>query len=126
MPALGHDGLLTLARRAHAAAADADAQRLADDLGALVRALGDHLRRELPELTPLPPAEVRILRRGQARVAGTARALLDQARSSCAEPPDRCTTRAEELLALLTLQARDERLALDRTGARIRPDGRWR
>lgn len=59
MPA-DQDGLMTLARKVHA---DADAERLAHDLGTLAHALASHLDRELPHLARLPPAEVRVLRR---------------------------------------------------------------
>ena len=112
MGSLDHDGLLTLARKAHAAAGDADTTRLAEDLGTFVHALAHHLDHELPTLRRLPPAEARLVRRGQARVSAAARALLDDAEGNCAGPGRRCTARAEELVALLTLQARDERLAL--------------
>lgn len=111
-PALDHDALLTLARKAHAAAGDADLERLADDLGLFVLALAAHLDREMPLLTHIPPAEARLLRRGQARVSAATRSLLHEATTSCSEPPDQCAALAEDLLALLTLQARDERMAL--------------
>lgn len=125
MSAVDHDRLLTLARKAHADATDADVERLEEDLGTLVHALAGHLGRELPRLTRLPPAEARVLRRGQARVAASARALLGEAAAGCGEPPGRCVAWTEELLALLWLQARDERLALHGHGAGDRPDRRW-
>lgn len=112
MGSLDHDGLLTLARRAHAAAGDADTGRLAEELGAFVHALAHHLDREVPTLTRLAPADARLVRRGQARVLAAARALLSDAEGSCAGPGGRCAARAEELLALLTLQALDERVSL--------------
>lgn len=112
MGSLDHDGLLTLARRAHAAALDADTTRLAEDLGTFVHALVHHLDHELPALNRLPPADARLVRRGQARVSATARALLHDAAGGCTGRGDLCTARAEELVALLILQARDERLIL--------------
>lgn len=116
MPALNHDGLLTLARKVYATASDADAARLRDDLGAFVHALSAHLEHEIPMLSCLPPAEARLLRRGQARVSAAARTLLSEAADSCVDRRSRCTAHTEELLALLTLQTRDERLALHRKG----------
>ena len=117
MGSLDHDGLLTLARKAHAAAGNADTTRLAEDLGTFVHALAHHLDHELPTLSRLPPAEARLVRRGQARVSAAARALLHDAEGGCTGRRRRCTARAEELLALLTLQARDERLALHGAGS---------
>ena len=124
MASLDHDGLLTLARKAHAAAGDADATRLAEDLGTFVHALAHHLDHELPTLSRLAPAEARLVRRGQARVSAAARALLHDAEGGCAGPGRRCTARAEELLALLTLQARDERLILHGAASGASPR-RW-
>lgn len=112
MGSLDHDGLLTLARKAHAAAGDADTTRLTENLGIFVHALVHHLEDELPTLVRLPPAEARLVRRGQTRVSTAARALLRDAAGGCAGPGRRCAARAEELLALLTVQSRDERLAL--------------
>jgi len=76
MGSFDHDGLLTLARKAHAAAGDADTARLTEDLGAFVHAVAHHLESELPALTSLPPADVRLLRRGQARLSAAARRHL--------------------------------------------------
>jgi hypothetical protein len=112
MGSLDHNGLLTLARKAHATAGDADTARLTEDLGAFVHALAHHLDREVPTLTRLRPADARLVRRGQARVSAAARALLRDAEGGCAGPGRRCAARAEELLALLTIQALDERVAL--------------
>lgn len=112
MAYLDHDSLLALARKAHAAASDADPVRLTEDLDVLVHALVHHLLRERVALTRLPPPDARLVRRGQARIVAAARAILQEAQRGCAGPVGRCTARAEELLALLTLQVRDERLAL--------------
>ena len=112
MGSLGHDGLLSLARKAYVAAGDADTVRRAEDLGTFVHALGHHLDHETPTLSRLPPAEARLVRRGQARVSVVARALLHDAEGGCTGRGRQCAARAEELLALLTLQASDERLVL--------------
>ena len=124
MRSLDHDGLLTLARKAHAAAGDADTARLTENIGAFVHALVHHLEDELPTLVRLAPAEARLVRRGQARVSTAARALLRDAAGGCAGPEHRCAARAEELLALLTLQALDERLALHGVGSTT-PNRSW-
>ncbi len=101
-----------LARKAYAAAGDADTSRLAEDLGTFVHVLAHHLGHELPTLGRLRPAEARLVRRGQARLSAAARALLHDAVGGCSGRGGRCTARAEELLALLSLQVRDERLIL--------------
>ena len=112
MGSLDHDGLLMLARKTYAAAGDADTSHLAEDLGIFVHALAHHLDHELPALNRLRPAEARLVRRGQARVSAAAQALLHDAVGGCSGRGGRCTARAEELLALLSLQVRDERLIL--------------
>ena len=112
MGSLDHEGLLTLARKVHGAASDADAARVTEDLGTFVHALARHLEREVPTLTSLPPAEARLVRRGQARVSAAAGALLRDAEDGCAGTGYRCGARAEELLAFLTLQTLDERATL--------------
>lgn len=120
-----HEALLTLARRAHAAAADADTGQLAERLGTFVHALSGHLGRELAQFERLAPADARLLRRGQARVAAVARTLLSDAEAGCAGPPDRCLARAEELLACLALQTRDERRALHGPAGRVGREAGW-
>lgn len=79
MGSLDHDGLLTLARKAYAAAGDADTARLTESLCAFVHTLAHHLDHEIPSFTRLPPAEAR--------------------------------------LALLSIQARDERLVFHRAAS---------
>lgn len=124
MRSLDHDALLTLARKAHAAARDADTTRLVEDLGTFVHALAHHLDHELPALNRLPPAEARLLRHGQARVSAAARVLLRDAADGCTGRGGQCTAPVEQLLALLTLQARDERLILHGSGSEALPR-RW-
>lgn len=106
--ALGHEGLLTLARKVHAAADDGDPARMDRALHDLEHFLGAHLERERPALARIVPADARLLRRGQERLSGCARALAADAAARCPDAPQRCTARAEELVALLALQARDE------------------
>lgn len=120
---LDHGELLTLARRAHAAAADADPKRLAGDLATLAHALSGHLSREVPLLARLAPAEARLLRRGQARVSAAARGLLEEAMSNCGEHRGRCADRAEELVALFVLQTQDERRAFHGSCAPRKEEG---
>ncbi len=117
MGPLDHDGLLTLARKAHAAAGDADAARLTESLCVFVHTLAHHLDHEIPSLMRLPPAEARLVRRGQARVSAAARVLLRDAESGCADSGRRCAARTEALLALLAIQARDERLVFHRVAS---------
>lgn len=117
MPAPGHDGLLTLANKVHAAAQDADAERLQAATRRFADVLAAHLRDEAPELARLAPADARILRRGQARLVATAEAVLEQACERCARAGGRCSARTEELLALVAIQIRDEHRALRRRAA---------
>jgi hypothetical protein len=124
MGSFDHDGLLTLARKAHAAAGDADTTRLTEHLSAFVHALAHHVDHEIPSLTRLPPADARLVRRGQARVSTAARALLRDTEGGCAGSGCGCAARAEELLALFTIQARDERLAFHGVASGA-PNRRW-
>ncbi len=112
MSALGHDGLLTLAHKVHAAALDADPERLEVAARRFAEALSSHLRSEAQALARLAPAEARILRRGQARLSASAEAVLEQASEHCAHAAGGCSARTEELLALEVLQSRDERRSL--------------
>jgi hypothetical protein len=117
MSALGHDGLFTLANKVHAAALDADPERLQVATRRFADVLASHLRDEAPALARLAPAEARILCRGQARLAAAAEAVLEQACEKCAHATGRCSARTEELLALVVLQSRDERRSLHESAA---------
>lgn len=108
---LGHEALLTLARKVHAAAGDGDAVRLKLAARRLLDALGDHLRDESVDLARLVPAEARILARGQTRLLALADELVTDASRGCPSQPMVCANRAEDLLARLVLQAKDERMA---------------
>lgn len=120
---LDHAALLTLARKAHAAAVDANVSRLGDELFTFVQALAVHVDEEAQRMTAVPPAEERLLHRGQHRIEAAARALLEQTDVGCASHPAACAARLEELLALMELQARDERLALQAAAAAPFPAG---
>jgi hypothetical protein len=117
MPALGHDGLFTLANKVHAAAQDADPERLEAAARRFADMLGSHLRDEAPALARLTPADARILRRGQQRLVAAAEAVLEQACERCAHAAGRCTAHTEELLALVVLQTSDERRSLHESAA---------
>ncbi len=106
-----HETLLTLARKAQAAAGDGDAARLRVATSRFVDELTRHLHEEAPSLVALTPAQARLVRKGQQRVRSAAVALADLAGHDCPGPPASCAARADELLALLAIQAEDERLA---------------
>lgn len=109
---IDHERLLTLAAQAQGAADDGDPARLERYLRSFVHVLVNHLHQFAIVCSRLRPVHAAQLRRGQAAVAASARGLLREAAGGCAGRPGRCSDRAEVLRALLTLQARDERLAL--------------
>ena len=108
-PPLSHEALLTLARKTEAAARDGDRDRLEASALHLFEALVDHLGAERPTLSELSPGENRLLQRGQQRVIDM---LVDLAVVAQTPGPCRCQALAEQLLALLTLQAEDEHHSL--------------
>lgn len=108
VPLLGHQGLLTLARKVHAAATDGDPERLNTAACEFADALGAHLRNETFTRAHVAPSEERILRRGQARLWAVAHDLVAEAEGGCPRPHRYCTSRAEDLLTLMTLQAHEE------------------
>lgn len=114
---LGHEALLTLARKVNAAAADTDPYRLREAARRFTIALDRHLQAEAAPMNRMVPAEARLLRKGQERICDLAAALLEEAGRDCPASPRDCRSRAEELVAFLTLQARDEHHALDRPAA---------
>jgi hypothetical protein len=109
---LHHEALLTVARKIPAAAEDGDVLRLEQAAELFLDALTTHVGDEAGAMIKLLPAEARILRRGQVRLLSLATELIRDAAAGCSESPRRCVNRTEEVLALLTLQARDERFAL--------------
>jgi hypothetical protein len=107
---LRHEALLTLARKVHAAALDGDIEHLERTAAYLREALVDHLKGERRFLLRVPPGTARDLARGQARLLSDVSALLNAAVTGCGDERDRCAARAEEVIARLYLQARDERV----------------
>ena len=104
---LTHDQLVTLAHQAQAAAHDRDAGRVEAAALKLLLGLADHIGAERPGLLRLPPAEARILERGQQRIIHE---LVELAATGAGTPDHcRCAPLADNLLAELTLQAEDER-----------------
>lgn len=110
---LDHQGLLTLARKVQAAAEDCDCGHLGAAAKDFAEALGAHLRTEAFTTTEITPGEERILRRGQARLWVATSDLLAEADRGCPDSSRYCNSIAGELLALLELQARDERRAFN-------------
>lgn len=114
---LSHEALLTLARKVRAAAADTDPERLRQAARRFSIALDRHLQSEASTLNRMAPKEARLLKNGQKRICNLAAAVLDDADRGCPVPHRDCRSRAEELVALLSLQAEDEHHALDRPAA---------
>ena len=108
-PTLGHDELLTLARKVQAAAVDGNRDRLVASTSQLYEALVEHIDAEHLEMLRLPVAESRRLSRGQQRIIDDLVQLLAEAHTAgCFH----CVASAGQLLAELYLQGDDERLAL--------------
>ncbi|HET9075784.1 MAG TPA: hypothetical protein VFN68_02540 [Acidimicrobiales bacterium] len=108
---IDHEVLLTLARKLQAAASDAEPWRMQRAAGEFAEALDLHLRDEAHAMGRVLPAQARILRKGQGRIRTLAAELLDDARRGCQASGAGCESRAGRLLALLSLQAADERRA---------------
>jgi hypothetical protein len=103
---LGHEELLTLARKAEAAARDGDRERLEVCALRLSQALADHVDAERPALRNLPPEETRPLLLGQEYIT---RLIADLAVAARTGGLCRRDDIAQRLLAQLTVQAEDER-----------------
>lgn len=103
-----HNQLLTLARKAEAAATDGDPVRLENAALTLFEALIVHVDLERSELAQLAPAQRRLLVRGQQRVVDL---LVDLAIEAQAPGPCRCHDLTRELSARISIQADDERRA---------------
>lgn len=114
---LDHEALLTLARKVRAAASDSDPERLEEAARRFSFALDRHLQAEVGSLRRMVPAEARILRRGQKRIRALAAELLHAAGTGCPVIDGDCRSLSDELVALLSLQVRDEHHALDRPAA---------
>jgi hypothetical protein len=107
---LGHEALLTLARKADAAARDGDRVRLEAATARLLDALLAHVGAERVDVDHLAGTARRKLALGQRHLAELLEELETAAQSrdgsECA-----CVTLTERLSAELRLQADDERLA---------------
>jgi len=112
-PPLGHDALLTLARKTQAAAEDGDRDRLEEAARHLLEAVADHVGGERVALGRLAPDERRRLLEGQKRVIDL---LVELAVAAHASGPYRCKDLTQQLFAELGTQAEDERLADARNG----------
>lgn len=110
---LDHQALLTLARKVYAAAGDCDCGHMGAAAKDFAGALGAHLRHETFTETEITAGQERNLRRGQVRLWSAANDLLTEADRGCPHSPSYCRSKAEELLALLTIQADDERRAFN-------------
>lgn len=110
-----HEHLLTLVNKLRAAAEDKDRGRLQSAAQSFYEGLVEHLGEEAFALRQSPPAEGRLLRRGQQRILDTAVALVRDTElvgMNCS-----CQRLAERLVAELSLQAQDERRCLAPTGS---------
>ncbi len=110
-PALPHDALLTLARKIEAAAPDGDRVRLEHAARRLLDELVHHVTAERGALLHVPPAEHRLLARGQQRIVDL---IVDLARATTTPEPCACDDVADLVYSLLTLQADDERRTFGR------------
>ncbi len=105
---LGHDRLMTLALKLEAAARDRDRVRLRAEVAAFLLALEEHLAAEVPAFLPLSPSDARLLKRGQRRLWAATRLLVQQSGCGGEGSTGAAVDRAQELRALLELQAHDE------------------
>jgi len=108
---LRHEALLTLARKAQAAAEDGDIHRLEQAVSYLLDELTLHILDERSALVTLAPGEERILARGQGHLLSDVAALAEATSTGCAGQTKQCVNRVQEVLTRLYFQARDERLA---------------
>jgi len=105
-PPLGHEVLLTLARKLEAAASDGERDRAEAAAGRLLDALVDHIRAEQPEMAHLSAGERGEVARDQQRLVDH---LVESSVDIRNEDLARGDERARQLLAELTVQADDER-----------------
>lgn len=108
---LSHEALLTLAYRLEADAADGERDRVEATARRLLDAVFDHVGAERIDLMRLPDAGA-ALARGQQRML---EALVELVQSTSATHLAPCDELAQEFIALLTLQAEDERRSLARS-----------
>jgi hypothetical protein len=104
--ALGHEALLTLARKLEGAASDGDRDRVEAAARRLLGALVDHIRSEKADMALLDPDRARELVRGQQQIVDHLVPLAVDARNA---DLSRCDGLARQLIAELSLQAEHER-----------------
>lgn len=116
---LGHEALLTLARKLEAAASDQDRDRVEAAARRLLDALTDHVRAERSAVEALSPDASRQVATGQEHLIDD---LLELAVDAHDEDLWRCDGLAQQLIAELAAQAEDERrIGLRRRDAVTRP-----
>lgn len=103
---LGHEALLTLARKLEGAASDGDRDRVEAAARRLLGALIDHIRAEKTEMAVLDPDRARELVRGQQRIVDHLVPLAVDAQNADLSG---CDGIAQRLIAELSVQADDER-----------------
>lgn len=103
---LGHEALLTLARKLDGAASDGDRDRVEFTVRRLLDALIDHIRAEQARMEGLAPEKCCELKRRQQQLVDD---LLQIAREVMNQDPGRSDRLAGKVLAELTAQAEDER-----------------
>lgn len=108
-PTLGHEALLTLARKTEAAALDGDRARLEAAAAHLLRALDAHVGAERADVAELTGPDRRVLALGQQHLA----ALIEELEAAVAysDGECRCVALTQRLSAELRVQADGERLA---------------
>jgi hypothetical protein len=116
---LGHEELLTLARKVEAAASDGDRGHLDSAAGRFLDALTHHLQAERVDLAELPSEDGTILVRRQQQLLDLAVELTAAARRL---EPRQCESLASQLVATLGLTANDVRQSLGRVAPRPVPE----
>ena len=116
---LGHEELLTLARKVEAAARDGDRSHLETAAGRFLDALMDHVQVERLALAKLPSEDGYLLVQRQQQLVDLAVELTTAVQ---APEPCRCESLAPRLVAMLSAQANDERRSLGRLPSRPVPE----
>jgi len=98
---LWHEALLTLARKAQAAAEDGDIHHLEQAVSYLLDELALHILDERSALVTLAPGEERILARGQDHLLSDVTALAEATSTGCAGQTKQCVNRVHEVLTRL-------------------------
>jgi hypothetical protein len=116
---LGHEELLTLARKVEAAASDGDRGHLESAAEQFLDELMDHLQAERVNLAELPSEDGTILVRRQQQLVDLAVELTAAAQRL---EPRQCESLASQLVAMLSLTANDVRQSLGRVPPRPVPE----